>query len=139
MTACFLHPPVFGFNTQAVFRCFFKLRKAWQGSGRPPDPRPQLLADFAQAQALPELHEINDGAVIPLIPHRKVNIVAVGIELNDNLVSTVAHDGGPAPALPAIERVALSSGVFTQVDLALEVLQLAVPRHDPLPSFHNNL
>jgi hypothetical protein len=37
-----------------------------------------------------------------------------------------------------VEGVALTGCVFTQIDLALEILQLTVPRHDPLPGFHVN-
>src|ERR1017187_9468861 len=131
-----LHAPVFSFDLHPVFRGFFQRGKPGQGSGSPADPWPQLLADLAQAQALALLHEIDDRAVIPVVPDREIYVVAVAIELDDHLVPAVPHHSGPAPALALVERVTLIGRVLTQVDFCFEILQLAIPRHDvfSLPS-----
>src|SRR6516225_9839653 len=75
MALRFLHPPVFSLNAYAVFARSFKLCETGKGGGRSPNPCPQLFTDLAQVQPLAELHEINDRAVIAVIPHRKINVV----------------------------------------------------------------
>src|ERR1035438_9351825 len=125
-----LHAPVFSFDLHPVFRGFFQRGKPGQGSGSPADPWPQLLADLAQAQALALLHEIDDRAVIPVVPDREIDVVAVTIEFDNHLVTAVPHDRGPAPAFALVEGIALFRRVLAQVDIALEVFQLVVPRHE---------
>src|ERR1019366_3996549 len=133
MAPCILHTPVFSFDLHPVLDGFFQHGKPGQGSGRPADPWPQLFPDLAQAQALAMLHENNDRAVIPVVPDRKINVVAVAIELYDHLVPAVPHHSGAAPALALVEGIALFRRVLAQVDLALEVVQLAIPRNDVSP------
>src|ERR1019366_3270095 len=136
-----LHTPAFSFDLHPVLGGFFQHGKPGQGSGSPADPWPQLFPDLAQAQALAVLHKINDRAVIPVIPDRKINVVAVAIELDNHLVATVPHHSRAAPAFALVEGVALFNRALTQVDFCFEILQLAIPRHDAfsLPSrFYDN-
>src|ERR1035437_45812 len=128
-----LHAPVFSFDLHPVLGGFFQRGKPGQGSGSPADPWPQLLADLAQAQARALLHESEDRAVIPVVPDREIDVVAVTIELDNHLVAAVPHDSGPAPAFALVEGIALFRRVLAQVDFALEVFQLAIPRHDVSP------
>src|ERR1022692_3537747 len=121
-----LHAPGFSFDLHPIFRGFFQRGKPGQGSGRPADPWPQLFPDLAQAQALAMLYEINDRAVIPVVPDRKINVVAVAIELDAPLVPADPHHSGTAPALALVEGIALFRRVLAQVDLALEVVQFAI-------------
>jgi hypothetical protein len=109
------------------------------GEGLPsPGPGPQLLAHAPELTALAVLNEIDNGAVIAVLVHGKVNPMPVLAARNDDLIAFgLAHDHGIARAGPAIEEVPLVGRVLGQIDIGFEVFQLGVhvlPRSPPLRS-----
>jgi hypothetical protein len=52
-----------------------------------PDPGPQHLAHGAEVQMLSPLHEVDDRPIVPVISHRKENIVAIVVALDHDLVA----------------------------------------------------
>ena len=98
------------------------MRAGWvRGSAH---PRPERLTSPAKVKTLPVLDEVDDRAVVGIVPDREINPVpAAGIPADDDLVATrAAHSDAVPAALAAVEDIALRRRVFGQVDLLLEVV-----------------
>jgi hypothetical protein len=52
---------------------------------RPSDPWPEDLAHCAETQMLTPLQEINDGAVVGVVPHREENVMTIAFALDDHV------------------------------------------------------
>jgi len=63
---------------------------------------------------------------VVVVADREVDVMAILVALDDDLVAAASHDGGPAPTLALVELIAHAGRILPQVDLALEVIQLRV-------------
>src|SRR5947209_7328755 len=121
------HSLVFALDLRAVFGGYSQRRESQvKRRRRPAEPLAQFLARLAEAQSLAVMDEINDRAVIRIVAHREVNVMAVSIALDDDLVAAPAHDRGAAPALALIELIAYRDGILPQIDVSFELVQLRV-------------
>lgn len=68
--------------------------------------------------------KVDHRAVIPVIPHRELDEMAVLFPLDDDLIAgTVTHDQRGAGALLAVELIAEHCRIFPQVDPAFGRLE----------------
>src|SRR5450432_1957644 len=74
------------------------------------DPWPEGLAHCAEAHFLAAVQEINDRAIVPILPHREVNIMLLAVALDHNLVSTESHHRAPAQAIALVDLIAQAGG-----------------------------
>lgn len=113
-----------------------RLRRRDQRGASAPQPGAQCLPDGPQRAAAAILQEIDNGAVVGLAAHREVNpVLILPTGDHDFVAVVVVHDGGVPGARPAIEDITERSGVLTQVNVALERLQLLVHWPGPFKFF----
>src|SRR6266853_4096583 len=98
------------------------------------DPGPEGLAHGPQTQFLAALQEIDNRAIVPIIPHREVNIMVVAIALDHDLVSAPSHHRAPAPTIAPIHLIAQTGGDLAQINIPLEGLDLPSLIHPNTPT-----
>ncbi len=79
------------------------------------------------------LKEIDDRAIVRIIPYREENIMAVAVALDHDLVGTAPHDRAPAPAIALVDHIAQAGGELAHINVPLEGLQLPIFIHQGLP------
>jgi hypothetical protein len=70
------------------------------------------------------LHEINHAAVVSIVANGAIDVMAIGITLDDDLVvaGRMTHYGRAAPRFLGIKRIALTRRVGAQIDPGFEIL-----------------
>ena len=131
MPAQVLHGSEFGLNLEPVspwrFDQMLKNREILPVFAQ---PDPQQLPTLAKILFLPPLYEIEDRAVVVFIPEGIVNVMAIGIPADRDLVIAAAHDDFTLAAVPLVDRIAERGRVFMQLDVALEAFQLGPLVHE---------
>ena len=73
------------------------------------------------------MDKIDYGSVVVIVPHGAINIVPVGVALDDDLVpGRVAHHCRTTPTFLRIERIAVTTCVGPKVDMALECFEFRI-------------
>ncbi|MEA3643023.1 MAG: hypothetical protein VBE63_24230 [Lamprobacter sp.] len=89
------------------------------------NPGAQLASNIPEATAPPMLDKIDDRSVVPVITHREVDSMLVLVPGNDHLVIiSITHDNRASGACSLIDPVPLARGIFGQIDLDLEAINL---------------
>src|ERR1035438_1580790 len=97
MASDFLHTRKFRIDAHAVLGSFGQGRESRDGSLlRLAEPQPNHFSRSAEAHTLTDYYKIEQRPVVTIIPHREINIMPVGIPLDENLVGRhrVTHAGG---------------------------------------------
>ena len=73
--------------------------------------------------------KIDNGAVVPVIPHREENVMAIVVALDYNLVRVASQHCASPPALAPVHLIAETDGELAQINLPFEGIELAIPIH----------
>src|ERR1022692_3316034 len=128
------HAAVRAFDTHPIRAAWLQRGKLRWG-GRSADPGPQDLAHCTEVQVLAPLQEIDNGAVVPVIPHREENVMAIGVALDYNLVRVAPQHRASPPVLAPVQFIAETDGKLAQIHLPFEGIEFAIPIHKNTFSF----
>ena len=115
--------------------CWWAPTRKLRWGGRPADPGPEDLAHRTEVQILASLQEIDNGAVVPVIPHREENVMAMVVALDDDLVRAAPQHRASPPALAPVHLIAETDGKLAQVNLPFEGIEFAILVHKNTFSF----
>jgi len=115
--------------------CWWAPTRKLRWGGRPADPGPEDLAHRTEVQILASLQEIDNGAVVPVIPHREENVMAMVVALDDDLVRAAPQHRASPPALAPVHLIAQTDGKLAQIYLPFEGIEFAIPIHKNTFSF----
>src|ERR1017187_10479258 len=131
---CVGHAAVRAFDTHPI-RAGRLQRGKLRWGGRPADPGPEDLAHCTEVQVLASLQEIDNGAVVPVIPHREEDVMAIVVALDYNLVRVAPQRCASPPALAPVHLIAQTDGKLAQIHLPFEGIEFAIPIHKNTFSF----
>src|SRR6266508_4328576 len=84
---------------------------------------------------LAPLREIDNSAIVIVVPHREEHIMAIPVALDDDLVGAAPQHRAAPPTLAPVHLVAQTDGKLAQINPPFEGIELSIrPHKTPFPS-----